>query len=78
LEGGVDDGVHPARKAAAANGVEFVDVQFASIVVQIGHVSPSFFRRGHPLMHGRRGDMESRSVWFIGRVISITLQIRPL
>jgi hypothetical protein len=52
------------RGVAASYGVHFFDRQFfgEQFAVQIGHVIPLRLGRDHPLMHGGRGDMKSRSL----------------
>ena len=67
--------------ASACDSVEFVDRQFADIVIEhiVIHVSLLLYLgRGHPLMHGRRRIGETRSVRFIGGVIRSTVRNRPL
>jgi hypothetical protein len=63
-------GIHPG---AAADGVEFVDVQFASVVI---HVSLLLcLGRDHPPQAVVAGEYAAS---FIDDVRGVTLQIRPL
>lgn len=62
--------------ASGCDSLEFVDRQFADIVIEhfVIHVSLLLYlARGRPLMHGRRRIGETRSVRFKDCVIHITI-----